>query len=301
MKRLLTGDRTTGPLHLGHYVGTLESRISMQDRYETFIMQADAQALTDNFENSGKVHDAVREVALDNLAAGLDPKKVTFFIQSQVPELSELTMYFMNLVTLSRVKRNPTVKDEMDQKGFGLNIPLGFAVYPVSQAADILAFNADVVPVGEDQAPMIEQTREIAKRFNALYGETFAMPEAEIGRVGRLVGTDGGAKMSKSLGNVVYLSDPTSEVHRKVMSMYTDPARIRPDIPGKVEGNPVFVYLQTFGTEADHETILELETRYKEGKVGDVEVKTFLYEVLNDSLPLSASAGRNTRASRMSC
>lgn len=283
-KRILTGDRTTGKLHLGHYVGTLENRVKMQDEYDTFIMEADVQALTDNYENPKKVHDAVPMVALDNLSVGLDPKKVTLFVQSQIPELAELTVYFMNLVTLSRVKRNPTVKQEMDQKGFGLDVPVGFVNYPISQAADILGFRADVVPVGEDQAPMLEQTREIVRRFNTLYGETFAMPELKVGRVARLVGTDGSAKMSKSLGNVIHLSDTSEQVHKQVMSMYTDPARVRPDIPGKVEGNPVFVYLDTFGKPEHADTIADYKARYLEGRVGDVEVKRFLYEVLESFL-----------------
>jgi tryptophanyl-tRNA synthetase len=252
----------------------------MQGEYDAFIMQADAQALTDNFETPDKVHDSVLEVALDNLAIGLDPNLVTLFIQSQVPELAELAMYFMNLVTLSRVRRNPTVKNEMTGRRFGLNIPVGFAVYPIYQAADILAFQADVVPVGEDQMPMIEQAREIARRFNLLYGETFPLPSPVIGRVGRLLGTDGGAKMSKSLGNVIYLSDATDAVRRKVMSMYTDPTRTHAGIPGRVDGNPVFVYLHAFGREADRQTIVDLEARYKEGRVGDVDVKAFLVEVL---------------------
>lgn len=279
-KRIMTGDRTTGKLHLGHYVGTLENRKTMQDEYDTFIMMADVQALTDNYENPGKVHDAVIEVAMDNLAAGVDPKKATLYIQSQIPELAELTVYFMNLVSLSRVKRNPTVKVEMEQKGFGLEVPVGFVNYPISQASDILSLRADVVPVGEDQAPMLEQTREIVRRFNALYGETLAMPEIKVGRVARLIGTDGNAKMSKSLGNVIYLSSPTEEVRAKVRGMYTDPARVRPDVPGKVEGNPVFIYLDTFGTEQDRLLIEEYKTRYREGRVGDVEVKGFLFEVL---------------------
>lgn len=282
MKRILTGDRTTGKLHLGHYLGTLENRVKMQDEYETFIMEADVQALTDNFEDPQKVHDAVFEATLDNLAVGLDPNKATIFIQSQIPELAELTVYFMNLVTLARLQRNPTIKDEMVQKGFGANVPVGFLCYPISEASDILGFRADVVPAGEDQSSMVEQTREIVRRFNSIYGETFNMPEIVVGRVARLVGTDGSSKMSKSLGNVIYLSDTSSEVEKRVMGMYTDPKRLKASDPGTVEGNPVFIYLDAFGK--DESQIKDFKLRYREGRVGDIEVKQYLVSVLNEFL-----------------
>lgn len=282
IKRILTGDRPTGKLHLGHYIGTLENRVKLQDEYETFIMEADVQALTDNFDNPEKVRESVYEVALDNLAVGLDPKKSVLFIQSQIPELAELTVYFMNLVSLARLQRNPTVKAEMKQKGFGSNVPVGFVNYPLSEAADILGFKADIVPAGDDQAPMVELTREVVNKFNTIYGQTFSMPEILVGRVARLVGTDGNAKMSKSLGNVIYLSDPADVVEKKVMGMYTDPNRKRATDPGKVEGNPVFIYLDAFGQ--DKTKIAELKILYQQGKVGDVEVKQYLTQVLNQFL-----------------
>jgi tryptophanyl-tRNA synthetase len=284
MKRILTGDRPTGKLHVGHYLGSLKNRVSLQDEYDTFIMVADVQALTDNFDNPQKVHDNVVEVTMDNIAAGLDPQKATFFIQSQIPEIAELTVFFMNLVTMARLMRNPTVKDEITQKGFGDSLPVGFVNYPISQAADILFLKADLVPVGEDQLPMIEQAREIARRFNQVYGEIFPEPEAKIGEVARLVGTDGNAKMSKSLGNTIYLSDSPEEVTKKVMNMYTDPGRIKVSDPGKVEGNPVFVYLDAFGSNEDNSQISDYKKRYSEGTVGDVEVKKFLVEVMNKFL-----------------
>ena len=281
-KRILTGDRPSGKLHLGHYIGTLENRVKLQDEYETFIMQADVQALTDNFDNPDKVRESVYQVALDNLAVGLDPSKSVLFVQSQIPELAELTVYFMNLVSLARLQRNPTVKSEMKQKGFGANVPVGFVNYPLSEAADILGFNADLVPAGDDQAPMVELTREVVNRFNTIYGHTFNMPKILTGRIARLVGTDGGAKMSKSLGNVIYLSDSHDEVEIKVMKMYTDPTRQRTTDPGKVEGNPVFIYLDAFGT--DKKTTEALKQRYRNGQVGDIEVKQYLVEVLNTFL-----------------
>ena len=284
MKRILTGDRTTGKLHLGHYVGTLENRVKLQDSYQIFVMLADIQALTDNYQNPGKVHDAVFQIAIDNLSVGLDPEKSTLFIQSLIPELAELTVYFMNLVTLSRLQRNPTVKDEMQQKGYGNNIPVGFLNYPISQAADILGFNADVIPVGKDQSPMVEQTREIAKKFNELYGETFTIPEILLGRVSKLVGTDGDNKMSKSLGNVISLSDDSETVRKQVRAMYTDPNRISKDVPGNVKDNPVFIYLDTFGQSKHQVTIEEFKKRYLVGGIGDVEVKDFLYEVIEEFL-----------------
>lgn len=278
-KRILTGIRTSGRLHVGHYVGLLKNCLALQDDYETFMMMADVQTLTDNFDNPDKVHDNVFEAATDCLALGIDPKKVTFFIQSEIAEIAELTVFFMNLVTMARLMRNPTVKDEIKQKGFGESLPVGFVNYPISQAADILSVNADLVPVGEDQLPMIEQSREIARRFNQLYGQTFKEPEAKVGEIARLVGTDGNAKMSKSLGNVIYLSDSEEEVNKKVMGMYTDPNRIKATDPGKVEGNPVFIYLDAFGN--DKEKIEEFKARYHKGTVGDIEVKKYLAEVLN--------------------
>lgn len=283
-KRILTGDRPTGKLHIGHFVGSLKNRVNLQDEYETFIMVADVQALTDNFDNPQKVHDNVVEVTMDNIAVGLDPKNVTFFIQSQIPEIAELTVFFMNLVTMSRLMRNPTVKDEITQKGFGESLPVGFVNYPISQAADILFLKADLVPVGEDQLPMIEQTREIARRFNQIYGNTFPEPEAKIGEVSRLIGTDGNAKMSKSIGNTIYLSDPEEEVNKKVMAMYTDPNRIKATDPGKVEGNPVFIYLDAFAQDSEKAQIEEYKKRYREGTVGDVEVKKYLAKIMNEFL-----------------
>lgn len=281
-KRILTGDRPTGKMHLGHYVGSLKNRVKLQDSYDQFVMIADVQALTDNFENPQKVRDNVKEVLLDYLAVGIDPKKTTILIQSEIPEIAELTVFYLNLVTLERILRNPTVKDEIKQKGYGQNIPAGFAMYPVSQAADITAFNADLVPVGEDQLPMIEQTREIVRKFNSLYGEVFVEPEALVGDVKRLPGIDGNAKMGKSLGNAIYLSDSEEELKKKVMSMYTDPTRIHPTDPGKVEGNPVFVYHEVFNP--DKAEVEDLKKRYKEGKVGDVEVKQKLFVAINEFL-----------------
>lgn len=287
MKRILTGDRPTGKLHLGHYVGSLKNRVKLQNEYDTFIMVADVQALTDNFENPEKVSSNVLEVTMDNLAVGLDPKKVTFLIQSQIAEIAELTIFFMNLVTMARLQRNPTVKDEIQQKGFEGDIPVGFVNYPISQAADILAFKANLVPVGEDQKPMLELTREIARRFNSIYGEVFSEPDIKVGEVGRLVGTDGNAKMSKSLGNVIFLADSSEEVEKKVMAMYTDPTRLHITDPGHVEGNPVFVYLDAFGStsspQVGHE-IDDYKNRYRAGQVGDIEVKKYLIQVLNNFL-----------------
>jgi tryptophanyl-tRNA synthetase len=280
-KRILTGDRPTGKMHLGHYVGSLKNRVKLQDSYDQFVIIADVQALTDNFEKPEKVRDNVKELLLDYLAVGIDPDKTTIFIQSLIPEIAELTIYYLNLVTLERVLRNPTVKDEIKQKGFDQNIPAGFAMYPVSQAADITTFNADLVPVGEDQVPMIEQTREIVRKFNSLYGKTFNEPEALVGEVKRLPGVDG-KKMGKSVGNAIYLSDSEEELRKKVMSMYTDPKRIHPDDPGEVEGNPVFIYHRTFNS--DKVEVDDLEKRYKEGKVGDVEVKEKLFLVLDTLL-----------------
>lgn len=281
-KRILTGDRPTGKMHLGHYVGSLKNRVKLQDSYDQFLIIADVQALTDNYDNPEKVRMYIREVLLDYLAVGIDPTKSTIFIQSMIPEIAELTIFYLNLVTLERVLRNPTVKDEIKQKGFGHNIPAGFAMYPVSQAADITTFNADLVPVGEDQLPMIEQTREIVRKFNSLYGEVFVEPEALIGDIKRLPGIDGNAKMGKSLGNGIYLSDSEEELKKKVMGMYTDPKRIHPTDPGKVEGNPVFIYHEVFNPNKSE--VEDLEERYKRGKVGDVEVKERLFIALNNFL-----------------
>lgn len=281
-KRILTGDRPTGKLHLGHYVGSLANRVKLQERYETYVLIADVQALTDNFEHPEKVALNVREVLLDNLAVGLDPQKATFHLQSQMPETAELTVYFANLVTVSRLERNPTVKDEIKQRGFDKSLPLGFFIYPVSQAADIAVLRAHLVPVGEDQLPHVEQTREIIRRFNQLYQEVFPVPEALVGQVKRLVGLDGGAKMSKSLGNVIYLSDSESTVRQKVMAMYTDPTRIHASDPGHVAENPVFVYHRAFNK--NQAEVDDLAKRYQRGKVGDVEVKERLASALNEFL-----------------
>lgn len=294
---ILTGDRPTGRLHLGHYVGSLKNRVIMQNEgnYDRmYIMIADSQALTDNFDNPGKIRENLIEVALDYLSVGLDPEKVTFFVQSQVSELTELTFYFLNLVTLSRLERNPTVKSEIKLRDFETSLPAGFLIYPVSQAADILLFDANIVPVGEDQEPMLEQAREIARSFNHIYGETFVepkavLPEAKIAR--RMPGIDGGAKMSKSLGNAIYLADDKKTVKKKVMSMYTDPDHINIEDPGKVEGNIVFTYLDVF-SKPDHfkeflpeyENLDALKDHYRRGGLGDVKVKKFLIKVLEDEL-----------------
>lgn len=284
MKRILTGDRPTGKLHLGHYVGSLKNRVRLQHEYETFIMVADVQALTDNFEHPEKLGENIREVVLDYLSVGIDPEVSTIFIQSQVPQIAELTVFFMNLVTLARLERNPTVKDEMKQKGYGANVPLGFLAYPVSQAADIAFLKADLVPVGVDQVPMIEQTREIVRKFNDLYGKVLVEPEALVGEVERLPGTDGKAKMSKSLGNVINLSDNSETVRKQVMGMYTDPARVHGDEPGEVEGNPVFIYLDAFASESHKTKIEEYKEKYKKGTIKDVDVKEFLVSVLEEFL-----------------
>ncbi|MBU2592925.1 MAG: tryptophan--tRNA ligase [Candidatus Edwardsbacteria bacterium] len=246
MKTILTGDRPTGPLHIGHYFGSLKERVALQDQYRTFILIADAQALTDNFENPQKVHDNIIEVTLDYLAAGIDPEKATIVIQSKMPAIADLTIFFMNLVTVARVGRNPTVKEEIKQKGFGESLPFGFYAYPVSQAADILAFNADLVPVGEDQVPMIEMTREIARDFNRIYGPVFVEPEAKVGAFGRIKGFDGNAKMSKSLNNSIEIKDSADETAKKIMSAYTDPTRARKDDPGHPDGCMVYAYHQIF-------------------------------------------------------
>jgi len=286
-KRILTGDRPTGRLHLGHYVGSLANRVKLQRDYETYIMIADVQALTDNYQHPDKLGKNIREVVLDYLSVGIDPKVATIFIQSKIPEIAELTVFYMNLVTLARLERNPTVKDEMKQKGFGANVPLGFLAYPVSQAADITFLKADLVPVGIDQVPMIEQTREIVRKFNDLYGKVLVEPEALVGEIERLPGIDGKAKMSKSLGNVINLSDSTEVVRKQVMSMYTDPNRVHGNEAGNIN-NPVFIYLRVFGKESGVKNydlrIKNYEKKYKEGQVQDVEVKEFLVEVLEGFL-----------------
>jgi tryptophanyl-tRNA synthetase len=281
-KRILTGDRPTGPLHVGHYVGSLQNRVRLQDEYETYVLIADVQALTDNFEHPEKLEANIFEVALDYLAVGLDPAKVQFVVQSMVPELAELTIYFMNLVTVATLERNPTLKEEIKQRNFIKGIPVGFYTYPISQAADITIFKAHLVPVGEDQLPMIEQSREIVRRFNRLYDRVLIEPKALVGEVARLPGTDGGAKMSKSIGNCIYLGDLSETVRKRVMSMYTDPTRIRPTDPGHVEGNPVFTYHDVFNP--DKAEVDELKDRYRKGTVGDVEVKERLFKALDTFL-----------------
>lgn len=296
-KIILTGDRPTGKLHIGHYVGSLRRRVELQNSglYDKiFVFEADGQALTDNIDNPEKVRQNVIEVALDYLAAGLDPAKSTIFIQSQIPELYELSFYFMDLVTVSRLQRNPTVKTEIQMRNFETSIPVGFFCYPISQAADITAFKATTVPAGEDQEPMLEQTREIVKRFNYIYGETLVepqilLPENQVCM--RLPGTDGKAKMSKSLGNCIYLSDSEKDVQAKVRSMYTDPTHIKVSDPGKIEGNCVFIYLDAFCRPEHFERYLpeypnldELKAHYQRGGLGDVKVKKFLNAILEEFL-----------------
>ena len=296
-KIILTGDRPTGRLHIGHYVGSLRRRVELQNSGEfekIFIMIADAQALTDNADNPEKVRQNIIEVALDYLSAGLDPAKSTILIQSQIPELTELTFYYMNLVTVSRLQRNPTVKAEIQMRNFETSIPVGFFCYPISQAADITAFRATTVPVGEDQLPMLEQTREIVRKFNDVYGETLVEPDALLpteAAARRLPGTDGGAKMSKSLGNCIYISDNSAEVKTKVMSMFTDPDHIKVSDPGKIEGNTVFTYLDAFSKPEhfaeylpDYANLDELKDHYRRGGLGDVKVKKFLLNVLEETL-----------------
>ena len=296
-KIILTGDRPTGRLHVGHYVGSLRQRVQLQNSgaYDkVYIMIADAQALTDNAEHPDKVRKNIIEVALDYLACGLDPAKSTLFIQSMVPQLTELTFYYMNLVTVSRLQRNPTVKNEIKMRNFEASIPTGFFCYPISQAADITAFRATVVPVGEDQLPMLEQCKEIVHKFNSVYGETLVDPDIMLPQNDaclRLPGIDGKAKMSKSLGNCIYLSDEPEDIKKKVMSMYTDPDHVRVEDPGKIEGNTVFTYLDAFSTEEhfakflpDYANLDELKAHYKRGGLGDVKVKKFLNNVLQDVL-----------------
>ena len=287
---ILTGDRPTGKLHLGHYVGSLKNRVLLQneDKYDMFVFLADQQALTGHAKESEIIRESVGNVALDYLSVGLDPAKSTIFIQSQIPELAELTMYYMNLVSLARLERNPTVKSEIAQKGFGSSIPTGFLVYPISQAADITAFKANYVPVGNDQKPMIEQTREIVRSFNHTYKTDILVepegifPENEV--AGRLPGLDGNAKMSKSLGNGIYLSDDADTIRKKVMSMYTDPNHVRVEDPGQIEGNMVFHYLDIFGREEDQADIAAMKEHYQRGGLGDVKTKRYLLEILEREL-----------------
>lgn len=296
-KNILTGDRPTGRLHIGHYVGSLKRRVEIQNEgnYDNFYIEiADAQALTDNYDNPGKVRENVIEVALDYLACGIDPNKVTIFIQSQIPSLCELTFYYMNLVTLARLERNPTIKEELKMRDFEKAIPTGFLTYPISQAADITGFDATIVPVGDDQLPMIEQTRDIVRSFNNIYGETLYEPEAVLPdneACFRLVGTDGKAKMSKSLNNCIYLADEPEAIREKVMGMYTDPNHLRVEDPGQVEGNTVFTYLDVFAKPEHFEAYLpeyknldELKDHYRRGGLGDVKIKRFLNDILQETL-----------------
>lgn len=296
-KIILTGDRPTGRLHIGHYVGSLKRRVELQnegDFKKMFVFIADAQALTDNIDNPEKVRQNVIEVALDYLAAGLDPEKITIFIQSQIPELCELSFYFMDLVSVSRLQRNPTVKTEIGMRGFESSIPVGFFTYPISQAADICAFKATTVPAGEDQKPMIEQATEIARRFNHIYGETLVEPQILLPQNAvccRLPGTDGKAKMSKSLGNCIYLAETSKEVKQKVMSMYTDPQHIHVEDPGHLEGNAVFTYLDAFCKPEhfaaywpDYQSLDEVKEHYQRGGLGDMKVKKFLNNILQEEL-----------------
>ena len=294
---ILTGDRPSGKLHIGHYVGSLKRRVELQNSGkfdEIYVMIADAQALTDNFDNPQKVRENITEVALDYLSVGLDPKKSTIFVQSHVEQLTELTFYYMNLVTLARLQRNPTVKAEIKQKNFELSLPMGFLTYPVSQTADITAFKATTVPVGEDQLPMIEQAREIVRSFNGLYGETLVEPKAVLPENKfclRLPGTDGMAKMSKSLGNCIYLGDSADEIKRKVMGMYTDPNHIKVTDPGDTKNNPTFIYLEAFSTDEhfarylpEYANLQEMRAHYERGGLGDMKVKRLLNEVMQETL-----------------
>ena len=295
-KIILTGDRPTGKLHLGHYVGSLKNRVEMQNsgKYIPYIFISDLQALTDNARDPEKIRRNLIEVALDYLAVGIDPKKSIIFVQSQVPELAELTMYYMNLVTLARLKRNPTIKTEIKERGFEKSVPVGFLTYPISQAADITAFDAELVPGGEDQAPILEQDREIVRAFNAIYGDTLVEPELitpDKAICKRLPGTDGKNKMSKSLDNCIYLSDDPDTIKKKVMSMYTDPNHIKIEDPGDVENNAVFKYLDAFCTDShfkkylpEYKKLDELKAHYQRGGVGDVKIKRFLNDILQETL-----------------
>lgn len=296
MNIILTGDRPTGKLHLGHYIGSLKNRVVLQNEGnydEMYLMIADSQALTDNFDNPKKVRDNIINVALDYLSVGIDPKKVNIFIQSQIPALTELSFYYMNLVTVSRLQRNPTVKNEIKEKSFEKSIPVGFFCYPISQAADITAFKANIIPVGNDQLPMLEQTNEIVSSFNRIYGETLVPCKAILNEnkiAQRLPGLDGNAKMSKSLNNGIYLSDPSDVIYKKVMSMYTDPNHIKVEDPGKVEGNMVFTYLDVFSSDeqirkySEYKTLDEMKKAYEKGGLGDVKIKKVLYNILEEIL-----------------
>ena len=293
---ILTGDRPTGNLHLGHFIGSLQTRIKLQNEGnydEMYVMIADAQGLTDNFDNPKKIRDNVQEVAIDYLSVGIDPKKVNIFIQSEVSALTELTFYYMNLVTVSRLQRNPTVKAEIKQRDFNTSIPVGFMCYPISQTADITAFKANIVPVGDDQLPMLEQANEIVRTFNRIYGDTLVeckgiLPEKEVQK--RLPGIDGNNKMSKSLGNCIYLCDDSETVYKKVMSMYTDPNHIKVDLPGSVKGNMVFTYLDAFSNDdmikkySDFNTLEEMKNKYSQGGLGDVTIKKVLYNIIDEIL-----------------
>lgn len=292
---VLTGDRPTGPLHIGHYAGSLLSRVELQDQYKQYVMIADIQALTDNSSNPAKVRDNVMEVALDYLAVGIDPNKTTIFIQSMIPEIAELTVLYLNLVSVNRLLRNPTVKTEIAQKEFGESVPAGFLMYPVSQAADITIVKGTIIPVGHDQLPVIEQTNEIIRSFNRIYGvEVFPEAKPLISKVSRLVGLDGQAKMSKSLNNAIFLGDDADSLKKRVMSMYTDPGHLHVTDPGKVEGNVVFTYLDAF--DKDVIKVNELKAHYQKGGLGDVVLKRYLFEVLNEMLmPI-----RNRRAELIS-
>ena len=295
-KIILTGDRPTGPLHIGHYIGSLKNRVELQnngDYEKMYVMIADSQALTDNFDNPKKIQDNLYEVAIDYLSCGLDPEKVNLFIQSGVDELTTLTYYYMNLVTVSRLQRNPTIKTEIKERGFETSVPSGFLNYPVSQAADITAFHANLIPVGNDQMPLLEQTNEIVDTFNRIYGDTLTrcegyLNENEISQ--RLPGLDGNHKMSKSLGNCIYLKDDSETVKKKVMSMYTDPDHIKVEDPGKVEGNMVFTYLDVFSNDeqikkySEFNSLSEMKSKYMEGGLGDVTIKNVLYEILEELL-----------------
>lgn len=279
---ILTGDRPTGKLHLGHYIGSLKNRVELQDKYDQYVMVADVQALTDNADNPQKVRDNIIELLLDYLSVGIDPTKTTICIQSMIPAIAELTVFYLNLVSVSRLERNPTIKQELKMRNFGGGIPAGFLTYPVSQAADITAFGASFVPAGEDQAPMIEQTCEIVRKFNSYYGETLREPKIILSKTPRLVGTDGKSKMSKSLGNTIYLADSPDDIEKKVMSMFTDPNHLNVNDPGNTKDNPVFIYLDAFGK--DKEKISAMKAHYEKGGLGDVKVKRYLNEVLQELL-----------------
>lgn len=279
---ILTGDRPTGKLHLGHYIGSLKNRVELQDKYKQYVMVADVQALTDNADNPQKVRGNIIELLLDYLSVGIDPNKTTICIQSMIPAIAELTIFYLNLVSVSRLERNPTIKQELKLRNFSGGIPAGFLTYPVSQAADITAFGASFVPAGEDQAPMIEQTCEIVRRFNSYYGETLKEPKIILSKTPRLVGTDGKSKMSKSLGNTIYLADSPDDIEKKVMSMFTDPNHLNINDPGNTKDNPVFIYLDAFGE--DKEKIAAMKAHYEKGGLGDVKVKRYLNEVLQELL-----------------